>query len=462
MPFAKQSTNSHGKRGLPPSRRLPITYQTLCCRWIPVNFIERCYSRLGPRFTVRAIDMPPLVFVTNPNDIREVLAGDSTYLHPGAGSAVITPLIGSRSFMLLEEDEHLCRRKTITPAFHQRMITHHANLLTAAVEREVPSWPLNTIVPLDPYIRALTLRVILRAIFGDKQETLAVLHDRLTNMLTVTTSIVLQEPKVCHIPGWRKTWNVFRRHRAEVDDLIYGLIHARRAETDHDQTSLLGMLLTAENADGRAMSDGEIRDDLMSMILAGHETTTGELSWAFQLLAHHPETQSCLREEIDMGTEDAYLTAVVQETMRHKPVFLFAIPREVVAPIEIGGWTYEPPAHLVACTYLMHHDPALYPEPYQFRPERFLDGAPGPRTWLPWGGGRKHCLGRHFALLEVQTILREALSTRIVFPASKRIEHPRWRSAILVPHAGCRVIMRERQRSSSRSSGSRSNVSIPT
>jgi cytochrome P450 len=219
----------------------------------------------------------------------------------------------------------------------------------------------------------------------------------------------------------------------------------RRSETEDQRGDLLDMLLAAENPDGSSMSDREIRDNLMSMILAGHETTTGELAWAFQLLAHNPEVQDRLIEEIDSGGGEEYLTATVHETLRHKPVFLFAIPREVIEPVEIGGWTYRPPAHLMGCTYLMHHNPELFPNPHQFRPERFIDESQQPRTWLPWGGGRKHCLGRHFALLEVKSILREVLATKRVLPASDRIERPRWRSAILVPHAGGRVILRERR-----------------
>jgi cytochrome P450 len=433
------------KHELPPGRHLPTIYQTLCCRWMPAAYLEQCHARLGDRFTVYTLDMPPLVFLADPSDIRAVLSGDPRYLHPGAGATVIAPLIGERSFMLLEEDEHLCGRRTITPAFHQRMVADHATMLSETVEREVASWPLDTALPLDQRIRALTLRVILRAIFGDRDDALRPLHEHLMDMLSVTVSVVLQEPKVRHVPGWRKTWRTFVKQRAEVDDLIHGLMRQRRSETEGQGGDLLDMLLSAENPDGSPMSDRQIRDNLMSMILAGHETTTGELAWAFQLLAHNPHVQDRLVEEIDHGTDDEYLTATVHETLRHKPVFLFAIPREVVSPVEIGGWTYHPPAHLVGCTYLMHHNPELYPDPHQFRPERFLDETRQPRTWLPWGGGRKHCLGRHFALMEVKTVLRQVLATRRVLPASKHIEHPRWRSVILVPHAGGRVILRERR-----------------
>ncbi len=181
------------------------------------------------------------------------------------------------------------------------------------------------------------------------------------------------------------------------------------------------MLLSAEHPDGSPMPDVEIRDNLMSMVLAGHETTTGELTWAFQLLAHNPTVQERLIDEIDGQTGDQYLTATVHETLRHKPVFLFAIPREVMRPSQIGQWTYLPSVHLAACTYLMHHDPEFYRHPDEFRPERFIDEAPSTRTWMPWGGGRKHCLGRHFALLEVQSIIHAVLSGNRVLPVSRRM-----------------------------------------
>lgn len=447
MQFTKTpSTIIRVKGDLPPSGPLPAAFQTLACRFSPYEYFEYCHARLGDRFTIYPLDLPPLVFLADPEEIRAVLTGGPGDLHPGAGATMIAPVIGERSFMLLEEEEHVCGRRTITPAFHQRMVADQAAMLSNTVGREVAVWPFDTPVPLDPWIRALTLRVILRAIFGDRDSALAPLHERLLRMLSVTTSIILQEPKLRRIPGWAATWRKFVKQRAEVDELVYGLMARRYGEADPGRGDLLDMLLTAENTDGSPMSDRKIRDNLMSMIVAGHETTTGELSWAFQLLAHNPGVQERLIEELDNGTGDEYLTATVHETLRHKPVFLFAIPRKVIEPVEIGGWTYHPPAHLAACTYLMHHNPDLYPRPHEFRPERFIDETPQARTWLPWGGGRKHCLGRHFALMEVKAILREVLSRRRVLPAGKRIERPRWRSAILVPHAGGRVILRERRR----------------
>ena len=429
---------------LPPSGPFPSTLQTLAGWYLPYAYPEYCHARLGDRFTVYALHKPPLVFLSDPEDIRAVLGASSTDLHPGAGADLLTPLIGDRAFMLLEGDAHLNGRKAITPAFHRRIVSEQTELLDEMLAREIATWPVDTAFAIHPHIRALTLRVILKAIFTDIDETLQPLHEQLTGMLSVSTSLLLQEPRLRHLPGWHASWRRFAKRRLAVEELVFGLMKRRRAEERSQPRDLLDLLLCAENDDGSPMPDRKIRDNLMAMIVAGHETTTGELAWAFQLLAHNPAVQDRLIEEIDGGGGEEYLTATVHETLRRKPVFLFAIPRKVVRAVEIGGWTYRPDVQLAACTYLMHHNPDLYPDPERFRPERFIGETQQARTWLPWGGGRKHCLGRHFALLEVKAIVRELLSRKRVLPAGDRVEHARWRSAILVPRAGGRVILAER------------------
>ncbi len=432
------------KGELPPTAPIPAALQTLACRWWPIAYLERCQARYGNRFTIYPVDMPPLVFLSDPDDIREMIAAPPDVLHGGEGSNVIAPLIGESSFMLCEEDEHKYGRSAIMPAFHRKVVESHIAMAMDAIEREVASWPLDRAFALHPRLRALTLRVILRTVVAGEDAVLDTLHERLLESLSVTSSFVLQEPQLRYLPGWRATWRRFVERSAGVDELIFALI-ARRREGKEQHGDLLDMLLAAHNPDGSPMGDRQVRDNLMSMILAGHETTTAELAWAFQLLAHNRPVQNRLLEEIDGGTEEEYLTATVNETLRHRPAFLFVIPRAIVKPIEIGGRIYRPPARLLGCTYLMHHDPELYPDPQAFRPERFLGESRQPRTWLPWGAGPKSCLGRHFALLEVQMVLREVLSERLVLPASSRIERERWRSAVLVPHAGSRVILRRRR-----------------
>jgi cytochrome P450 len=434
------------RRGLPPSPPHPNIVQTIGGRRWPYAYLEYCQAKCGDPFTLYPLDMPPMVFLADPDEVRTVLTGDATVLHPGAGGSVIVPLIGEQSFMLLEEDDHVRGRKAVAPAFHKRMVQQQTAALTEVVERSVASWPLRTPVALHPHIRALTMTVILRVIFGDQETELATLHVLLMRMLSVSDTLLLQGPRLRHVAGWRGIWRRFVGQRQEVDEVIRRVVWRRKQSSNvGERADLLDMLLTAENADGSELSEHQIRDNLMSMILAGHETTTGELAWAFQMLAHNPKVQGRLAEDLSGSGED-YLTATVQETMRHKPVFVFTIPREVVRPTQIGAWTYRPPVQLAACTYLMHHNPELYPDPHTFRPERFLGAAGQSRTWLPWGGGRKHCLGRHFAMLEVTTILRHVLSSRVVLPASARVEPPRWRSAILVPRNGGRVILEERRR----------------
>ena len=436
------------KDDLPPSLPLPRLAQTLACQRWPLAYFERCRARYGDSFTAYPVKMPPLVFLSNPKDIRTVITAPPTVLHPGAGAAVISPLVGASSFMLQEEARHMCGRSAVMPAFQRKRLEEHSDRIHEIVSREVSSWPQDTVFATHPRLRALTLRIILASVFDREDTVIEELHRRLLTVLSATASLVLRESWLRHLPGWHATWSEFLEQRHSSDELIFSLI-ARRRDEGSDRGDLLDMLLESENPDGSLVTDQQVRDQLMSVILAGHETTASELAWAFQLLAHNPTVQDRLIDELDGDTgeesEGRYLAATIQEVLRHRPVFLFAIPRVVVAPIQIGGWTYRPPAQLLGCIYLLHHDPDLYPDPHEFRPERFLETPPQPQTWLPWGGGRKRCPGHHLATLEMQTVLRATLATRTIKPASADIEHARWRSVIVTPHAGSRIILRNRQ-----------------
>jgi cytochrome P450 len=431
---------------LPPALPLPRALQTfLFWRWA-FAYLERCRDRYGSCFTLRATSRPPLVMLSDPGDISTMLAAPADVLHPGEGADTIESLVGEQSFMLLDEEEHLNGRRVILPAFHAEIVRQHAGMVAEVARREVASWPRGVPFALHPRLRSLTLEVILRTIFGASgqpaDDCLYELRDRLLGMLSVTASAVFPEPLLRHGPG-RRTWTRFLRARAEVDRLIYAIIADWRCFQDPD--NLLSRLLGARNTDGSPCSPRQVRDNLMSIVLAGHETTASELAWAFQLLAHNQLVLEKLIEELDAGAGEEYLTATIQEVLRHRPVFLFSIPRAVKQPIEIGGWIHRPPAQLLGCIYLVHHDPALYREPDEFRPERFIGAPPARSMWLPWGGGRKRCPGRHLAMLEMQTVLRTVLTSVTVRPAASRIEHPRWRSVIVTPHAGSRVVLHPRR-----------------
>jgi cytochrome P450 len=387
------------------------------------------------------------VFLSHPDHIKAILTAPPDVLHPGEGADTVEPLVGDESFMLLERDEHLCGRRTVLPSFHAKVISEHTGLVTEIAAREVAGWPLGVPFALHPRLRALTLETVLRTMFHmpgcPAHARLYELRDRLLTMLAVTASAVFPEPLLRHGPG-RRIWTRFLHARAEVDGLLYAIIADRARAGGERSGDLLDRLLDARNADGSAMSRRQVRDNLMSVVLAGHETTASELAWAFQLLAHNPAVLDRLIEEIVGGGGEEYLTATVREVLRHRPVFLFTIPRAVKQPIEIGGWTYLPPAQLLGCIYLMHHDPELYPDPHTFQPERFLTAVPPAHAWLPWGGGRKRCPGLHLATLEIETVLRTVLERMTVRPAGRRIERPRWRSVIVTPQAGSRVVLHPR------------------
>jgi cytochrome P450 len=443
MNIAQSSLLIRCKGGLPPTPALPGSMQTLACRRMPLAFFDWCRRTQGDRFTLYPLPTPPVVFLSHPGDIRAVLNAPGSVLHPGAGGAAIGPIVGGRSFMLREADEHMQGRRTILPAFAASALERHTQMVSEIVSAEVASWPLDSAFPVHPRLRSMSLRIILSTVFQRDPATLASLHAHMLKMLDVTASFTLVEPRLRHLPVWRGIWRRFTEEREHVDREIRKLIAHGRADPTADD--VLARLLVASNPDGSPMTPGQVRDNLVSIILAGHETTASQIAWALQLLAHTPHAQSRLADEIDADRGDRYLRATVAEVLRHRPVFLFAIPRVVVEPIEIRGWTYSPPAQLLGCIYLLHHDPELHADPHAFRPERFFTGAASSNEWLPWGGGRKRCPGHRLATLEMRAVIRATLETRTLAPAAPAIERARWRSVIVTPARGGRVVLHQRQ-----------------
>jgi cytochrome P450 len=416
--------------------------QTALLSQHPLACLEQAQARYGSPFTFRALARPPLVFIADPDEASAVFRAPPDVLAPGEGGQSIMPIVGSRSFMLADGQSHRRGRARLARFYTSEAIAHHREIVRELVEREIASWPTGTPIALHPRLRSLTLRVILATLLGrDLDDRVSRLHAELLSMLSISEGILLTLPSARRLPGLRADWRRFLRDRDAVDATIGNLIEERRSNVGMSHEDALGQMLAGRDEQGAPRSSAYVRDSLMSLILAGHETTSAELAWTFQLIAHDRRVQRTLHEEIAVSG-DAYLTATIQETMRHRPVFLFAIPRAVKQPIEIGGWTHLPPAHLLVCLYLLHHDPALFPDPHRFQPERFLEQKPDGTTWLPWGGGRKLCLGRHLATLELQTIVAAALARYQIEPASTTPERPRWRSVIVTPHRGCQVVLR--------------------
>jgi cytochrome P450 len=407
-----------------------------------VPFFERCRARYGNRFTIRLIGTPPFVMLADPGEVKEVFTAPPDVLHPGQGARILQPVIGRNSVILLDEDAHLAQRRLMLPAFHGEQVERLTALMAQVAHAEIDRWPREEPVALHPRLQALTLEVILRTVFGlDEGERLALLRDRLTSVLAVGASPVSMLPPVQRDLGPLTPWGRFVRLRDEVDAELFALIDERRAAAG-ERDDVLSLLLGARHEDGSPMSPHELRDELMTLLVAGHETTASELAFAFERLVRAPAALARLTEEVAAGDGDGYLTATVQETLRRRPVLPNAAPRLVMEEIEVGGWRYPPGVCLVPNAYLVHHDPAIYPDPYAFRPERFLDRPPGTYTWIPFGGGRRRCLGATFATVEMKVVLRAVLErTQPRAAGDGRLELSRRRSITLSPREGAQVVL---------------------
>src|SRR6476659_5936526 len=428
---------------LPPGPRAPALIQTVAWWNRTIPFLERCRSRYGKRFTIALLGAPRFVMISDPEQIREVFTAPADVLHPGEGAQVLEPIVGRNSVILLDESSHLEQRKLMLPAFHGERMQRLSGRMGEVAEREVASWPRDEPIDLHPRLQALTLEVILRAVFGlDPGERLDAVRARLTEMLEFGARPTSLIPQLQGALGGFGRWARFARVREETDRLLFELIDERRAGAE-ERDDVLAMLLSARHEDGSPMSPQELRDELMTLLVAGHETTASQLAWAFERLGRSPRVTERLTEELG-GDGEEYLEATIREVMRRRPVIPNAAPRLVKRPVAIGGWNYPPDVCLVANAYLVHHDPEVYPQPYEFRPERFLESEPGTYTWIPFGGGRRRCLGASFAMLEMRLILRAVLGSSEIRVERADHEIARRRAITISPRRGARTIVVDR------------------
>jgi cytochrome P450 len=438
------------RSALPPGPPLPAAMQMVGFWTRPLAFLERCRARYGRRFTIRLPFTPPFVMLTDPDQVKQLLTAPPEVLHPGAGARVLEPLVGSNSVILLDEGAHMEQRKLMLPAFHGERMNRLTGLMEEVTATEIAALPIGTPIALHPRMQDLTLKIILRTVFGlDPGAGSDALRVRLQEMLAFADHpFSLTPPRPGSLLA-RTAERVgpfarFVRRQEEIDEMIFALIAERRAE-DADRDDVLAMLLEARHEDGSPMSEQELRDELLTLLVAGHETTATSLAWTFARLVRERQVLDRLVEEIDSG-EDAYVTATIQETLRARPVLPNAAPRLVAKPVEIGGWSYPPGCSLVANGYLIHHDPEIYPDPYSFRPDRFLDTPPGTYTWIPFGGGRRRCLGASFAMLEMKVVLRALLGACELSATGEGVEVAQRRGITVRPGRGARVTLGERSR----------------
>jgi cytochrome P450 len=439
---------SLSRSALPPGPAAPSAVQFMGFWMRPYAYLERCRARYGKRFTIRLPFTPPFVMIADPEQVKEVFTAPPDVLQPGVGARVLEPVVGVNSVILLDESAHMEQRKLMLPAFHGERMERLTGLMQEVAAAEIADLPRGVPVPLHPRMQDLTLRIILRAVFGiDPGKRFDALRQRLQEMLAFGDKpISLAPPKpdtlTTRIAERVGPFAEFVRLQEGVDEILFALI-AERREAGEERDDVLSMLLAARHEGGSPMSEQEVRDELMTLLVAGHETTATSLAWAFDRLLREPRVLGRLVEEVE-GDDDAYVTATIQETLRARPVLPNVAPRYVAQEVELGGWSYPTGCSLVANGYLIHHDPEIYPDPYAFRPERFLDEPPGTYTWIPFGGGRRRCLGSSFAMLEMKVVMRELLRACELSAAGDGVEVARRRNITVRPLGGSRAVLGDR------------------
>jgi cytochrome P450 family 135 len=407
---------------LPPGPATPAAAQTI--EWVarPTDLLRRSAARYGEPFTLRTLWADaPMVLVSHPETVKRVYAAPEDVLRGGASSTVLEPFAGPSSILLTGGEAHMRQRKLMLPPFHGRRMEEHratvASLAEAEVSRWTPGRPLRTL----PRMQELTLDVILRVVLGAPEPRL---RAEIRATLDMTTS--LRRLIVLSLaPRGTLPWQPFTRAVERVDALLRAEIRARAAKPR-------GGVIDELVATGA--SEDELRDQVVTLLAAGHETTAGSLAWACERLARHPHVLARLRED-----GDAYLDATVKEVLRTRPV-LSVTPRKVVGPFEVDGYALPPGVHVTPCLYLVHRRPDLWADPTAFRPERFLDGAPAPYSWLPFGGGVRRCLGAAFATMEMHEVLRAVARRFDLRPDRPEGERMRRRGVTLTPSRGGRIV----------------------
>ena len=414
---------------LPPGPRMPVAFQTAIwarhAQWLQ----RQCAARFGETFTLRIVHEGTWVMLSNPDHVKQVFTGDPRVFHAGEGNRILLPVLGEHSLLLLDESAHMEQRKLLLPPFHGKRMQGYGELMAEIAGAEIERWPSGEPYRLRPRMQAITLEIILRAVFGLEQgERLEQLRGELRNLLDMLIRPQMLLFPIVLGPERLARFGPFQRMFTRLDELIFEVIGERRSASDLEQREdILSMLLQARHEDDSPMSDRELRDELLTLLTAGHETTATALSWAVERLVRHPDKLERLTEEVRVG-EKQYLEAVVTETLRLRPV-ISLVGRRLREPVEIGGWSLPAGVTVTPSIYLVHRRPDVYPDPYSFVPERFLDNPPGTYTWIPFGGGVRRCIGGSFAQFEMQVVLAELVKRHGMSPARPEPE-PNFRRAI--------------------------------
>jgi cytochrome P450 len=424
---------------LPPGPPLPKSVQTaLILRYWP-RFVAACRRRYGKVFTLRIASLGTIVYLDDPADIKTVFAGDPAIYHAGEANSMLAGVLGESSVLVIDGDLHRDRRRLMIAAFQRDAVARQTGLMAEIAAANIARWPVGTEFPVTPRMCEITLEVILRTVIGATDPgRLAALREVMPRLLNLGSwaTLAIANPDLQR----RRPWRYVRRRIEQADRLVYA--DPNLAE----RTDVLAMLVRASDDNDRTMTDSELRDQLMTLLTAGHDTTATALSWALERLIRHPDTLDKAVRAADASAAgdpagDAYLDAIAKETLRIRPV-VFDVGRVLTQPVELAG--YRLPTGVMVCPGigLVHSSAEHYHDPDRFDPDRMLGATPGPTTWLPFGGGNRRCLGATFALAEMRVVLREVLR-RVELSTSTAVgERQKVKHVVLVPNRGARICVR--------------------
>jgi cytochrome P450 len=453
VPAAAQT---HVATPLPPGPRVPAFLQTVVWSLAPTWVMDRCAARFGETFTLTfSPNGRQMVVVSNPEAVKTVFTAPPEVVPSATGATPIAPILGPRSVLTLTGPEHLRQRRLLLPPFHGERMREYEQVIVGATERDMASWPLGAPMRLSERTRAITLDVILSAVFGVEGQEMESMRSAIAGLLAPMgiarmARLALRNQTVERPDG------PIGRGLDRLDATIYDALRSRRTQTDLEERSdILSLLMLARDEDGQEMTDPELRDELVTLLLAGHETTATAVSWAIERLVRHPAKLARLVREIDAGEGDEYMQAVVNETLRVRAVVPLVI-RVLTEPLWVGGHELPAGTRVVPSIHLTNRNPRVYDAPAEFMPERFLEGSPETFSWIPFGGGIRRCIGASFATLEMKLMLRTLLAElQPSLPAEDRRslrgrlysrgEWHRRRAVTLVPAAGARVVWRKRR-----------------
>jgi cytochrome P450 family 135 len=425
---------------LPPGPSATVLRQSLAWGFRPRPYLDAAQREYGDMFTVRLAQVGPVVMLAHPDMVKDVFTGDPAVFHAGEANVVLRPALGRNSILLLDDAQHMRQRKVLLPPFHGERMQRYGDLMREIAEQDIATWPRGVAFRLHRHTQDVTLRIIVRAVFGVTDEARSQrLHDTLKRFMEWGTNPV-QAMYLGFMGVDRVERNrLFMGARAKVDKVVYDEIRQARGRTDlEEREDILSLLLQARHEDGSPMSDEELRDELMTLLVAGHETTATSLAWAIERLVRHPQAMERLTAEAaDGGTE--YAEAVTKETLRMRPVIPI-VARLLKADAEIGGRLLPEGAIVAPNIYLVQHREDVYPEPRRFRPERFLEGQGGTYSWFPFGGGVRRCIGASFAMYEMRIVLQAIVRSVALRAAQEASEPVGRRSITLTPRYGAEVV----------------------